>query len=848
MERKAMEQEMLARRAEPGRHVLDHAIMAAELYMKSYAAATNPSHRALLRRKCAEMVALAEVHKLREAKNSLLPLHVRQISSQEKAILHESSRLNGNYFPLWDSDPLEGTFLPLPGGMHFSDPATYTMSRHQSDILNSWKRPALFCHSESAANDPSEKLMALRGPCDLVQDITTDCSVVASLCAAMNILVAGANKKPLLASLMFPFDHENRRPKVSQNGTYIFRMHFNGCFRKVVVDDRLPTSKEHVNRCLHVVDRRNPDLLWPALMEKAYLKVRGGYDFPGSNSGTDLWVMTGWIPEQLFLQSEDIDLNQAWGRMVRGCASSTVILTLGTGRLSPSEEEALGLVGEHDYAVLDLSQSNGIRRLLVKNPWCDGLIWNGDGFRDADQRTARRPPVGSNFEETNGPHLPGTFWMSLEEVAQNFESMYLNWDPTCFGHRQDHHFTWQVPQKTMRNTLAYNPQYSMRSTVSEVAWILLSRHFADQELQITRNARSGSLAATAKRVGYTGISIFENDGKRVQATEVASYRGPYVDSPQTLAKFAVDAGKAYTVIMTHEDLPLDRYSCTFSFFSQEPLEVEPAREDLQHFKEVTGSWSRRSAGGNASSPTYSQNPQFRISIPTATPLSILLSTANRDLAIHLDLVWSPGKRVISIGKKDVVASSGDYRCGSAFMHVPEVEAGTYVIVCSTFESGQFADFAMRVGSMVECKMSAVAGDGAGLFCSRVPVLSFAAGEERKQARITTTRLTRAYVVARSSNQPGQIGLRPSGAGIRISLVYGRGPHAEILATSGCGDFRELVTALQTPEFDIEPDRLRCDPLWLVVERLGSHRPMGRIEIEFLGDNSVQCGLWEDIAC
>jgi calpain-7 len=104
----------------------------------------------------------------------------------------------------------------------------------------------------------------------------------------------------LLASLIYPYDKSKAQPRVSKSGKYIFRFHFNGCFRKVTIDDRLPSSTS--SRSLHVIDRNNPQLLWPALVEKAYLKVRGGYDFPGSNSGTDLWVLTGWIPEQVFLQ------------------------------------------------------------------------------------------------------------------------------------------------------------------------------------------------------------------------------------------------------------------------------------------------------------------------------------------------------------------------------------------------------------------------------------------------------------------------------------------------------------------------------------------------------------------
>lgn len=99
---------------------------------------------------------------------------------------------------------------------------------------------------------------------------------------------------------LHPRNNKLQQPVISTSGKYMIKLYFNGCPRRVIIDDRLPASR--TLRTLHVLDRNNPALLWPALVEKAYLKVRGGYDFPGSNSGTDLWVLTGWIPEQLFIQ------------------------------------------------------------------------------------------------------------------------------------------------------------------------------------------------------------------------------------------------------------------------------------------------------------------------------------------------------------------------------------------------------------------------------------------------------------------------------------------------------------------------------------------------------------------
>lgn len=60
------------------------------------------------------------------------------------------------------------------------------MSSAQEAILDAWKRPGDIFNAEQVKD--TQTFMEPVNDCDLVQDVTTDCSVVASLSAALNIL------------------------------------------------------------------------------------------------------------------------------------------------------------------------------------------------------------------------------------------------------------------------------------------------------------------------------------------------------------------------------------------------------------------------------------------------------------------------------------------------------------------------------------------------------------------------------------------------------------------------------------------------------------------------------------
>jgi hypothetical protein len=621
---------------------------------------------------------------------------------------------------------------------------------------------------------------------------------------------------------MYPCNEE-KNPILSRCGKYIFRFYFNGSFRKVVIDDRLPSSK--TARSLYVIDRNNATFLWPALVEKAYLKVRGGYDFPGSNSGTDLWVLTGWIPEQVFLHHDDSTSDEIWGRLYNAFYHGDVVLTIGTGKLTEREEQGLALVSEHDYAILDMKEIQGRRQFLLKNPWA-GAEPNIQNASTADLDRSHDKSLLS----------PGTFWMDCEQVLLNFEHLYLNWNPGLFKYREDIHFTWDLSHgRLIAGCFVKNPQFSISSKAGGTVWLLLGKHFKTDD----QEPKAGE---SESELGFISIYIFQADGRRVSLSDGALHRGPYVDSPNTLMRLEMPPNSIYTAVVSEQSLPSSSQNFTLSAFSTSPVKVAPSLDKYLCLTKATGSWTGMTAGGNAESSRYHSNPQFSLQISQKTDVSILLETTEAELATHVKLFWSNGQRISRVRNRDIIADSGDYRRGCALAETNSLDKGTYTIVCSTFAPDQLGRFTLWISSTIPCVVQQLASESAGRRAVLSDIGVLPPGKDRMLTSLRVSRLTRIRLIVR--NKRSTIGSRAvAPSPVLMTVELGQGPYKEILATSEDGTHSDTASGVRIDDFDLYPNVERS--VWIVVERIGG--PGGQVEdhfeVEALAEEKVEIGKW-----
>nr|XP_044991975.1 calpain-7 isoform X4 [Jaculus jaculus] len=344
--------------------------------------------------------------------------HGPRYTAEEIEVLRTTSKINGiEYVPFMSVDLRERFAYPMP----FCDRlGKLPLSPKQKTTFSKWVRP------EDLTSNPT--MIYTVSSFSIKQTIVSDCSFVASL--AISAAYERRFNKKLITSIIYP-QNKDGEPEYNPCGKYMVKLHLNGVPRKVIIDDQLPVDHKGELLCSY---SNNKSELWVSLIEKAYMKVMGGYDFPGSNSNIDLHALTGWIPERIAMHSDSqtFSKDNSFRMLYQRFHKGDVLITASTGTMTEAEGEKWGLVPTHAYAVLDIREFKGLRFIQLKNPWSH-LRWKGRYSENDIKNWTPELQKYLNFDPRTAQKIDnGIFWISWDDLCQYYDVVYLSWNPALF--------------------------------------------------------------------------------------------------------------------------------------------------------------------------------------------------------------------------------------------------------------------------------------------------------------------------------------------------------------------------------------------------------------------------------
>ncbi|PNI73516.1 CAPN7 isoform 4 [Pan troglodytes] len=342
----------------------------------------------------------------------------QRYTAEEIEVLRTTSKINGiEYVPFMNVDLRERFAYPMP----FCDRwGKLPLSPKQKTTFSKWVRP------EDLTNNPT--MIYTVSSFSIKQTIVSDCSFVASL--AISAAYERRFNKKLITGIIYP-QNKDGEPEYNPCGKYMVKLHLNGVPRKVIIDDQLPVDHKGELLCSY---SNNKSELWVSLIEKAYMKVMGGYDFPGSNSNIDLHALTGWIPERIAMHSDSqtFSKDNSFRMLYQRFHKGDVLITASTGMMTEAEGEKWGLVPTHAYAVLDIREFKGLRFIQLKNPWSH-LRWKGRYSENDVKNWTPELQKYLNFDPRTAQKIDnGIFWISWDDLCQYYDVIYLSWNPGLF--------------------------------------------------------------------------------------------------------------------------------------------------------------------------------------------------------------------------------------------------------------------------------------------------------------------------------------------------------------------------------------------------------------------------------
>ncbi|XP_045055947.1 calpain-7 isoform X2 [Desmodus rotundus] len=342
----------------------------------------------------------------------------QRYTAEEIEVLRTTSKINGvEYVPFMHIDLRERFAYPMP----FCDRlGKLPLSPKQKAMFSKWVRP------EELTSNPV--MIYTVSSFSIKQTIVSDCSFVASL--AISAAYERRFNKKLITSIIYP-QNKDGEPEYNPCGKYMVKLHLNGVPRKVIIDDQLPVDHKGELLCSY---SNNKSELWVSLIEKAYMKVMGGYDFPGSNSNIDLHALTGWIPERIAMHSDSQTFSKGscFRMLYQRFHKGDVLITASTGMMAEAEGDKWGLVPTHAYAVLDIREFKGLRFIQLKNPWSH-LRWKGRYSENDVKNWTPELQKYLNFDPRTAQKIDnGIFWISWDDLCQYYDVIYLSWNPGLF--------------------------------------------------------------------------------------------------------------------------------------------------------------------------------------------------------------------------------------------------------------------------------------------------------------------------------------------------------------------------------------------------------------------------------